>query len=137
MTKDNRNLTRVLRLELVFLDAGGYSAWAGARWRLPLVFEESPTCPNFNDTTHSVACRDCTLMQLVPLRHQGKPVPCRFIPLNELGETLDTLYRWGTMDDLNLIFRRWLVHTIGQLERKEAHRRHLRLRSVFQAADLT
>ena len=137
MHKDTRNLTSVLRSELVFLDAGGYSAWAGARWRLPLVFEESPTCPNFNDTTHSLACRDCCLMQLVPLRHHNKDVPCRYIPLNEVGETLDTLYRWGTMEDLNLIFRRWLVHTIEQLERKEARRKWKRDLSFYRAAEIT
>jgi len=137
MARDTRNLARVLRSELTFFDAGGYSAWAGARWRLPLVFEESPTCPNFNDTTHTTACRECVLMQLVPLRHQGKEVPCRHIPLNEVGETLDTLYRWGTMADLNLIFRRWLVHTIAQLERKEARRRWLRDQNVYRAAEIT
>lgn len=137
MAKDTRNLIRVLQSELIFLDVGGYSVWANARWRLPLVFEESPTCPNFNDTTHATACRECCLMQLVPLRHQAKDLPCRHIPLNDVGETLDTLYRWGTMDDLNLIFRRWLVHTIQQLERKERRRRWLRDRNVYRAAELT
>ncbi len=137
MAKDTRNLPQLLRSELIFLDAGGYSAWARARWRLPLIFEESPTCPNFNDTTHSMACRDCSLMQLVPLRHQGKEVPCRYIPLNEVGETLDTLYRWGTMDDLNLIFRRWLVHTIAAWEAKESKRKWRRDQSVYRAAEIT
>ncbi len=133
----NRNLAQLLRSELTFFDAGGYSAWAGARWKLPLVFEESPTCPNFHDTTRAVACRDCALMQLVPLRHRTKAVPCRHIPLNEVGETLDTLYRWGTMDDLNLIFRRWLMHTILQLEAKEAQRKWLRDQAVYHAAEIT
>jgi hypothetical protein len=133
----NRNLAQLLRSELTFFDAGGYSAWAGARWRLPLVFEESPTCPNFHDTTHAVACRNCPLMQLVPLRHHTQAVPCRHIPLNDIGETLDTLYRWGTMDDLNLIFRRWLIHTIAQLEAKERRQAWLRDQSVYRAAEIT
>lgn len=137
MNKDTRNLAQVLHSELVFFDAGGYSAWAGTRWRLPLVFEESPTCPNFNDVTHATACRDCCLMRLVPLRHQNREVPCRHIPLNEVGETLDTLYRWGAMDDLNLVFRRWLVQTIEKLERKRVHRAWARDLCVYRAADLT
>lgn len=137
MPRDTRNLAGVLRSELTFFDAGGYSAWAGARWRLPLVFEESPTCPNFNDTTHSVACKDCSLMQLVPLRHHYRAVPCRYIPLTEAGETLDTLYRWGTMDDLNLIFRRWLVQTIAHLESREVQRQWMRDQILYRAADLT
>jgi len=138
--KDTRSLLHVLKSELTFLDAGGYARWGSsphARMSLPLVFEESPACPNFNDATRSIACRDCALMQLVPLRYQMRPVPCRHIPLNEVGETLDTLYRWGTIDDLNPIFRRWLVHTIDLLERKQAHKKWLRDQSVYDAAELT
>ena len=137
MPKDSRNLLRVLQSELIFLDAGGYSAWAGARWRLPLVFEESPTCPNFNDRSHTTACQDCCLMALVPLRHQHNEIPCRHIPLNEVGETLDTLYRWGTMEDLNLVFRRWLLHTIEQLEGKQRRRQWVRDRRIYRAAEFT
>jgi hypothetical protein len=137
MAKDSRNLLRVLQSERIFLDAGGYSAWAGARWRLPLVFEESPTCPNYNDSSHSIGCKDCCLMPLVPLRHQNQEVPCRHIPLSDVGETLDTLYRWGTMDDLTRVFRRWLLHTIEQLERKQRRRQWIRDRSVYRAAEFT
>ena len=137
MTKDTSNLVRVLQSELIFLDAGGYSAWAGARWRLPLVFEELPTCPNFNDTTHAVACRNCCLFQLVPLRHQNKPVPCRHIPLNHVGETLDTLYRSGTVDDLRLVVRHWLVRKIAELQAKDSRLQLFRKQDLYQAADPT
>ena len=137
MAKDPRDLLRVLKSELVFFDAGGYSAWAGARWRLPLVFEESPACPNFNDMSHSTACQDCVFMRLVPLRHRHAPVPCRHIVLDELGQTLETLYRAGTQDGLNRVYRRWLVKTIAQLEHKAQRQHWLKDQTVYRAADLT
>ena len=137
MPKDNRNLLRVLQSELVFLDAGGYSAWAGARWRLPLIFEESPSCPNFNDMTHAVACRDCCLAKLVPLRAQNAPLPCRRIPLNGAGENLESLYRTATVEELTRVYRGWLLRTIDELERKDARRRWLHDHAVYQAVEAT
>ena len=41
------------------------------------------------------------------------------------------------MDDLNLVFRRWLVRTIEQLERKDRSRRWIHDQSVYRAAELT
>jgi hypothetical protein len=137
MPKDTRNLLRVLQSELIFLDAGGYSAWAGARWRLPLVFEESPACPNLNDSSHSTACRDCALIKLVPLRSQSAAVPCRHIPLDNLGQTLESLYRTGSTQELTRVYRVWLVRMIEQLERKQTRLRWLHDKAVYTAAEST
>ena len=137
MPKDLRNLVQVLRSELVFLDAGGYSAWAGARWRLPLIFEESPACPNFNDCTHTVKCQDCSLARLVPLRHRFREVPCRHIALDAAGDTLDSLYRSATEEELQRVYRGWLVSTLDLLEKKQVRRQWLRDQSVYRAAEST
>lgn len=137
MPRDNRNLLRLLQSELVFLDAGGYSAWAGARWRLPLIFEESPACPNFNDMTHATACQDCALMRLVPLRARHTPVPCRYIILDNLGQSLASLYQSSTVEELTRVYRGWLQRTIEQLERKETRRRWLHDHAMYRAAEAT
>jgi hypothetical protein len=73
----------------------------------------------------------------VPVRHHGATVPCRHIPFNEVGETLETLYRWGTMEDLRLVFRHWLIKTITELEIKEARVSWMRERKLYQASDPT
>ncbi|HUS19618.1 MAG TPA: hypothetical protein VMZ25_08200 [Terriglobales bacterium] len=137
MPRDMRELAKVLQSELIFLEAGGYSAWAGARWRLPLIFEESPTCPNFNDTSASFACKNCAMFRLVPLQHQGKMVPCRHIPLNELGETLDSLYRGKTMEELQPVLRQWLIRKINELQAKQSRLDYLRQQKLYDAADPT
>jgi hypothetical protein len=106
------NTLRVLRNELQFVQKGGYRA--ALVWRAPRVFEDSPTCPRGS----CAACpeTDCVLMRFVPKECRYEAVPCRHIPLNELGETVDSLYRTGTNEEIERTLQRWLLETIGQLE---------------------
>jgi len=55
-------------------------------------------------------------MSFVPKERRHEAVPCRHIPLNDLGETIDTLYRTGTNEEIEDTLQSWLVKTIGQLE---------------------
>ncbi len=102
-----------------------------------MIFEDSPSCPNMNDVTQSRSCSECELIQLVPIRHRVTAVPCRHIPFNSVGETLETLYRWGTLDDLKLVFRHWLIRTITELQAKEAQQQWLKKQNFYRASDLT
>ena len=83
-------------------------------WRLPLVFEDSPTCPKRG----CAACpeNNCALMNFVPKERCYEAVPCRHIPLNDLGETVDSLYRTGTNEEIEDTLQSWLLKTIRQLE---------------------
>ncbi|MFZ0860738.1 MAG: hypothetical protein WCA27_25775 [Candidatus Sulfotelmatobacter sp.] len=107
------NPVDVLRKELQFVQKGGYRA--PIVWRAPLVFEDSPTCPRGS----CGACpeTDCVLMRFVPKECRYQAVPCRHIPLNELGETVDSLYRTGTNEEIEQTLQSWLLETIGQLEK--------------------
>jgi len=51
---------------------------------------------------------------------QRKILTCRYIPLNERGETIDSFYRFGTQDELELELGRWLKTTIEHLEKQKA-----------------
>ena len=106
------NTVQVLRNELRFVQKGGYRQ--PLLWRPPLIFEDSPTCPK----QRCGACPDtnCVLMSLVPTKCRYEAVPCRHIPLNDLGETIDSLYRTGTNEEIEGTLQSWLVKTIGQLE---------------------
>jgi hypothetical protein len=112
MKTENENTLLVLRSELQFVQKGGYRA--PLVWRAPLVFEDSPTCPK----ERCSACPDtnCVLMSFVPRKCRYEAVPCRHIPLNETGETLDSLYRTGTIEEIEQILQSWLLETIQQLE---------------------
>lgn len=106
------NTLDVLKNELRFVQKGGYRA--PLVWRAPLVFEDSPTCPRRS----CAACpeTDCVLMRFVPKECRYKAAPCRHIPLNELGETVDSLYRTGTNEEIEQRLLSWLLETIGKLE---------------------
>ena len=116
MAKDERDLLTVLKQELRFLERGGYRQTARAAWRPQFIFQDSPTCLNFDPTQQPRPCSDCVLMQLVPEVPQGKKFPCRFIPLNDRGETIDSFYRCGTEEELERNFGDWLRATIQRLE---------------------
>jgi hypothetical protein len=119
MSGDKRDLLAVLRKELEFLEKGGYRHTARAAWRPQYVFQDSPTCLNFDATQQPRPCSECILTQLVPEDMQGKKVPCRYIPLNERGETIDSFYRSGTQEELESELGRWLKATIERLEKQK------------------
>jgi hypothetical protein len=56
----------------------------------------------------------------VPEGFGRKHYPCRYIPLNERGETVDSLYRTGTQKELETAVVKWLEGTIKRLEEENA-----------------
>jgi hypothetical protein len=125
MQKDERDLLEVLRFELQFLEEGGYGRSPSSRWRPQLIFEDSPTCMNFNSQEQG-PCSDCVLMQLVPPALRSAEIPCRHIPFDKSGETLDSLYRYGDQDEIEEVFGNWLRNTIQHLEEERAAARQAR-----------
>jgi hypothetical protein len=120
MTNDHRDLLTVLKKELEFLEKDGYCNRARDSWRPQFVFEDSPTCLNFDPTRQSRPCSECLLTHLAPQDMQQKKFPCRYIPLNEQGQTIDSFYRSGTRDELESELRRWLKAKIERLEKQKA-----------------
>ena len=108
-----KEILRVLRNELQFLDRGGYGC--PILWRSARIFEDSPTCRK--DRWSACPHGDCVLLEFVPERSRHEAIPCRHIPLNESGETLDTLYSTGTNQEIQATLREWLLRTIARLER--------------------
>jgi hypothetical protein len=120
MTNDTEGLLTVLKRELEFLEKGGYRSMARAPWRPKFVFQDSPTCLNLDPTLAPRPCSECILTQLVPEDMQRKKFPCRYISLNERGETIDSFYRFGTQEELESELRRWLKATIDRVEKQIA-----------------
>jgi hypothetical protein len=119
MQDDRQKLVRVLKAELAFLESGGYWSVGLPSWRDPLIFEDSPTCLRRNRTEQASPCSECALSQLVPREHVFKKVPCRHIPLNEPGETLDSLYRSTSQEKVESTVARWLRTKICELQESE------------------
>jgi hypothetical protein len=101
-----------LKRELDSLDQGKYREPMG--WRPAMIFEDSPICLR----NESLGCQEanCSLMQYVPPQERGRGIPCRHIPLNDTGETVDSFYRTGTAEELESALRLWLAARIKELE---------------------
>jgi hypothetical protein len=120
---EKRNLLGVLNKELQFLEQGGYHDTVGAPWRPKFIFHDSPTCQNADPTQPTKPCSECILIELVPGDSRDKRIACRYIPLNERGETIDSFYRSGTRTELEEVLGKWLRSTMDQLETRQAEDR--------------
>lgn len=116
MQKDERDLLEVLKFELKFLEDGGYGRSPRSPWRPQYIFEDSLTCMNYDSKENPGPCSACVLMHLVPPELRSADLPCRHIPLNATGETLDSLYRYGTQCETEETVGEWLRATIERLE---------------------
>ena len=111
MATDKRDLLAVLKAELAYLERGGYRQTTRAVWRPHFVFQDSPACLNFDTAQAPRPCSDCVLMQLVPENAAKQKIPCRYIPLDERGKTIDWFYRCGTEEDLESAVQGWRTRT--------------------------
>jgi len=116
MQKDERDLLDVLKFELSFVEKGGYGRSPREAWRPVYIFEDSPTCMNYDCKNDPAPCSDCVLMQLVPPELRAGKIPCRQIQFNASGETLDSLYRYSDDHEIEETLKSWLRTTIAQLE---------------------
>jgi hypothetical protein len=119
MPHGERNVLRLLKEELSFVQGGGYGRSPRDLLRVQLIFEDSPTCMNIDRHDHPDPCAECALMQFVPVDKQGEKVPCRHIPLTSGGHTLLDLYRGGSQPELEGALIGWLRETIAKLEVRE------------------
>jgi len=117
MSADRRRLLQVLKGELEYLEAGGYRERAKTSWHPQFIFEDSQTCLYSGVALQRRPCSACLLIELVPGNRKREKAPCRHIPLNEQGETLDSLYRTATEEEVEAAVAKWLKGEIAALER--------------------
>lgn len=113
---DAKQLLDLLKAELDYLENGGYRGNQRNPWRPNFVFEDSPTCINFQSQTKPKPCTECALVGLVPEERREAKYPCRHIPLTSLGETVSSFYECGTPEELERALRSWLREKIQSLE---------------------
>ena len=106
-----------LKDELQFLNKGNYRSQAS--WGARLYFEDSEMC--CRSPFYSCRSSRCALMRFVPERYRSEAAPCRYIPLNANGQTLETLYRIATKkEEMEESVRAWLLSAISGLESAES-----------------
>lgn len=120
MPTDDREVLEVLKVELGFLEKGGYGRSIRTPWLPTSIFQDSPTCLNSGDPSRGRACHECLLTALVPPERLSEKVPCHHIPLTPDGETIDFLERNETPDRMDETVKNWLRCMIRILEEVRA-----------------
>lgn len=120
MAQVKKDVLATLQAELAYLELGGYRSPQQAAWRPQFIFEDSPTCLNYRNFGRRQPCNECALIDFVPNSHKQGQFPCRHIPLDDSGHTLDFLYRTATEEEAHAIVDKWLKTTIARLENEQA-----------------
>lgn len=120
MSDDKRDILEVLKFELGFLEQGGYGRSVRTPWMPTSIFQDSPSCINFNDAGRPHPCNECLLTDFVPEKAQSEEVPCHHIPLNANGETVYTMERQRPQIEMEEALKEWLRSTIARIERDRA-----------------
>jgi len=116
MLNNPQEVLEALKFELNFLENGGYHPSVREPRRELSVFQDSPSCLNFALPARKHPCSECFLMEFVPANKQAESVPCHHIPLNDRGDTLESLQATGRDFQVLLAMRDWLQKQITELE---------------------
>ncbi|MDQ2855173.1 MAG: hypothetical protein M3R68_02500 [Acidobacteriota bacterium] len=116
MSKDDRDILEVLQSELDFIEKGGYGRSVRVPWRAKSPLQDSLTCINYPYLEKAHPCSDCQLIDFVPGEKRSEQVPCHFIPLNDSGETIDTLESEDNQQRLEEKLKAWLRMRIKEVE---------------------
>lgn len=112
----NRELLNALKDQLAFFESGGYGTPFRSQWRPTLLFRDSPTCVNFSSASELNPCQSCPLFPLVPRGKRKEAIPCHHIMLDSAGNSIAGVYRTGSQQNLDELFRGWLSAVIAGLE---------------------
>jgi hypothetical protein len=121
MAKDDRDLLELLTSELDFIEKGGYGRSVRTPWKSRSPFNDSLTCVNYALPEKAHPCSECHLIEFVPADKQDLQVPCHAIPLNDAGDTVDTLE--GNQAVLEDALKSWMRRKIQEIEKARAVKR--------------
>jgi hypothetical protein len=123
MTDSRREVLKLLREELAFLDRGGYG---GERsWKPLSIFLDSPSCPNRFDADRNTPCAQCWLSLFVPDHFRQELPACHFIPLDQAGESIRGTDRKYSPGEIQAKLKTWLQAEIRHLEDMDLNESHI------------
>jgi hypothetical protein len=122
VARDERDILEILKDELNFIEKGGYGRSVRTPWQPKSAFQDSLTCINYGDPNHTHPCNECHLLDFVTPEHQREEVPCHFIPLNDNGETIETLELEDNEAKLEREVKDWLRGRIREIEEERSNK---------------
>jgi len=121
MGMDKIEMIQQLKFEVEMIEKGGYHPSVREARREPEIFRDSITCLNVGLEEKEHACSSCFLSEFAPaeLRNSSGDI-CHQIPLNEKGDTVESLKTEGDPDKLQAAVLGWLKKTVAKLEQEVA-----------------
>jgi hypothetical protein len=120
MAKDDRDILETLKQELDFIEKGGYGRSVKTPWKPTSSFQDSLSCLNYGYPYKAHPCSECFLIDFVPMKGCAEKVPCHHIPLNEKGDTIESLEAEENQQKLEENLKTWLRAKIKKMEEARA-----------------
>jgi hypothetical protein len=118
---DRTEMIEQLKFEIEMIEKGGYYPSVREPRHAPDVFRDSITCLNVGLEEKRHPCSSCFLSEFAPpeLRNSNDDL-CHKIPLNEKGDTVESLKAAGDPYKLQAVVLGWLRNTVAKLEQEVA-----------------
>ena len=118
---DKKEMIEQLKFEIEMIEKGGYYPSMREPRNTPDVFRDSVTCLNVGLEEKKHPCSSCFLSDFAPpeLRNSNDDI-CHKIPLNEKGDTVESLKAEGDPYKLQTLVLAWLKNTVANLEHEVA-----------------
>ena len=117
MVFSKEEMIEQLKFEIEMMEKGGYSASVREPRQDPEIFRDSITCLNVGLEQKEHACSSCFLSEFAPpeVRNSAGDI-CHKIPLNEKGDTVESLKVEDDPHKLQTTVLSWLKRTVAKLE---------------------
>jgi hypothetical protein len=121
MSFDKKEMIEQLKFEIRMIEQGGYDPSVREPRQNPEIFRDSITCLNAGLEEKELPCSSCFLSEFAPpeVRNSTGDI-CHKIPLNEKGDTVESLKAEDDPQKLQTTVLGWLKRTVAKLEEELA-----------------
>jgi hypothetical protein len=121
MGLDKKEMIKQLKFEIEMIEKGGYFPSVREPRHAPEIFRDSVTCLNVGLEEKEHPCSSCLLSEFAPpeVRNSNDDI-CHKIPLNEKGDTVESLRAEGDAYKLQATVLGWLKNAVAKLEQEAA-----------------
>jgi hypothetical protein len=118
---DKLEMIKQLKFEIEIIEKGGYYPSVREPRHVPENFRDSVTCLNVGLEEKEHPCSSCFLSEFAPPEvRNSKDDVCHKIPLNDKGNTVESLKAEGDPNKLQASVLAWLKNTVAKLEQEAA-----------------
>jgi len=121
MSFDKKEMIEQLKFEIKMIEKGGYDPSVREPHQNPEIFRDSIICLNVGVEEKEQPCSSCFLSEFAPPEGRNSTGDiCHKIPLNEKGDTIESLKAEDDPQKLQTTVLGWLKRTVAKLEKELA-----------------